>query len=62
VNEILPVEPMLAVRRLMRNILFFADDAKLVRMVFESACAFVATVPVFQLSFFPDRKVWELIG
>jgi hypothetical protein len=61
-NRITPVEPAEAVRRLMRNILFFAHDEELVRLVFQSACAFVATVPVFQLSFFPDQRVWELIG
>jgi len=61
-NQIVQIEPTQAVRRLMRNILFFAQDANLVRMVFESACAFVAAVPVFQLSFFPDQRVWELIG
>jgi len=61
-NRIEPVETADAIRRLMRNILFFADDAELVREVFESACAFVATVPVYQLSFFPDQRVWELIG
>lgn len=61
-NQIIPVEPADAIRRLMRNILFFAHDPELVRLVFQSACAFVATVPVFQLSFFPDRRVWKLIG
>ena len=61
-NRIVPVEPAAAVRRLMRNVLFFAHDAELVRLVFESVCAFVAAVPVFQLSFFPDQRVWELIG
>ena len=61
-NKIEPVEPSQAVRRLMRNVLFFAQDAKLVRSVFDSVCAFVAAVPIFQLSFFPDQKVWELIG
>ncbi len=61
-NRITPVEPAEAVRRLMRNILFFAHDPELVRMVFQSACAFVETVPVFQLLFFPDHRVWELIG
>lgn len=61
-NRIDLVPPAESVRRLMRNILFFADDARLVRQVFESACAFVATVPVYQLSFFPDQRVWELIG
>jgi hypothetical protein len=61
-NRIMRVEPAQAVRRLLRNILFFAHDTELVRMVFESACAFVAAVPVFQLSFYPDQRVWELIG
>ena len=37
-------------------------QAEMVRQVFESACAFVAAVPVFQLSFFPDQRVWDLIG
>ena len=61
-NRIEEIDPAVAVQRLLRNILFFAHDAKMVRQVFESACAFVATVPVFQLSFFPDQRVWELIG
>jgi hypothetical protein len=61
-NQIEKMEPAEAIRRLMRNILFFAHDPKLVRMVFESACAFVAAVPVYQLSFFPDERVWDLIG
>ena len=61
-NRIDPVEPAVAIRRLMRNVLFFAHDAELVRLVFESVCAFVATVPIYQLSFFPDQRVWELIG
>jgi len=61
-NRVTPVEPTEAVRRLMRNILFFAEDAALVNLIFQSACAFVATVPVFELSFFPDRRVWDLIG
>ena len=61
-NRIDPIDPAVAIRRLMRNVLFFAEDPSLVRMVFESVCAFVATVPVFQLSFYPDQRVWELIG
>jgi hypothetical protein len=61
-NRVSPIEPAEAVRRLMRNILFFADDAALVNLIFQSACAFVATVPVFELSFVPDRRVWDLIG
>ena len=61
-NRIVPIDPAQAIRRLMRNILFFAHDPELVRKVFESACNFVASVPVSQLSFFPDQRVWELIG
>lgn len=61
-NRVSAVDPAEAVRRLMRNILFFAHDPELVRLVFHSACAFVEAVPVFQLSFFPDHRVWELIG
>jgi hypothetical protein len=61
-NRIETVDPAEAVRRLLRNILFFAHDKELVRLVFESACAFVAAVPVFELSFFPDDRVWDLIG
>jgi hypothetical protein len=61
-NMIVSIDPAVAVRRLLRNILFFAHDPELVRLVFESACAFVAAVPVFQLSFYPDERVWDLIG
>jgi hypothetical protein len=61
-NKIESVNPAEAIRRLMRNILFFAHDPELVRLVFESACAFVAAVPVYRLSFFPDERVWDLIG
>lgn len=51
-----------ATRRLMRNILFFAEDAALVDKVFESACEFVERVPVQRLTFVPDSRVWEMIG
>jgi hypothetical protein len=61
-NRIDPVPPAQAIRRLMRNVLFFAHDDKLVQLVFESVCAFVAEVPILQLSFFPDPRVWDLIG
>jgi hypothetical protein len=61
-NSIRPVSQTEAIRRLMRNVLFFAHDAKLVQLVFEAVCAFVAEVPILQLSFFPDGRVWELIG
>jgi len=51
-----------AIQRVLRNILFFAHQPEFVRQVFDSACAFVTSVPVYQLSFFPDEHVWDLIG
>ena len=61
-NRIEVVDPAVAIQRILRNILFFAHQAELVRQVFEAACAFVAAAPVYELSFFPDQRVWELIG
>ena len=61
-NRIDDVEPHEAVRSLLRNILFFADDTELVRLVFQSACEFAGRVPVKRLTFTPDRRVWEIIG
>lgn len=48
-----------AVRRLMRNILFFAEDPKLVERILASACDFVDRVPVRRLTFYPDSRVWD---
>ncbi len=50
-----------AVRRLMRNILFFAEDRRLVEKLFASACDFVARVPIRRLTFYPDARVWDEI-
>ncbi len=55
--EELPGEEI--VRRLMRNILFFAEDRILIEKLFDTACDFVARVPVRQLTFYPDANVWE---
>jgi hypothetical protein len=60
-NRIQPVAPADAARRLLRNILFFAYDESLVQMVFQSALDFANTVPVHNLVFTPDNRVWELI-
>lgn len=60
-NRIDPIETPDALRMLLRNILFFADDAELVKMVFRSACDFLARVPAFRLTFYPDSRVWDLI-
>jgi hypothetical protein len=61
-NRIEPIETADALRMLLRNILFFADDASLIEMVFRSACEFLGRVPAFRLTFYPDERVWELIG
>ncbi len=50
-----------AVRRLMRNILFFAEDQGLVEKLFATACDFVARVPIRRLTFYPDGRVWDEI-
>jgi hypothetical protein len=60
-NRIDPIETSDALRMLLRNILFFADDSALVKMVFSSACEFLARVPAFRLTFYPDVRVWDLI-
>jgi len=60
-NRIEPLDATEAVRRLLRNILFFANDAKLVELIFQSACEFVSVVPVQRLIFVPDPRAWEII-
>ena len=50
-----------AVRRLMRNILFFAEDHGLMEKLLATACDFVARVPIRRLTFYPDSRVWELV-
>jgi hypothetical protein len=55
------VNPAEGIQRLLRNILFFAADPALVKLVFESACRFASAVPIRRLVFFPDQRVWELI-
>lgn len=60
-NLIEPIETADALRMLLRNILFFVDDTDLIQMVFRSACDFLARVPAFRLTFFPDERVWDLL-
>jgi hypothetical protein len=60
-NRIEPMSEGEAVRGLLRNILFFAQDEELVRMIFQSVCDFVRRVPVHRLVFAQDVRVWELI-
>jgi hypothetical protein len=60
-NSIGLVTPVEAMGSLMRNILFFTEDRESINLVFQAASAFVDTVPVRRLSFFPDQRVWDLI-
>jgi hypothetical protein len=60
-NVIEPVTPPQALRGLMESILFFAHDADLVNKVFDSALDLVSKVPVERLTFYPDKRVWDLI-
>jgi hypothetical protein len=48
-------------RRLLRNILFFAEDSELGNALLATACDFVTRVPVRRLTFYPDNKVWDHI-
>ena len=60
-NRVEPVSDAEAARELLQNILFFARDEELVRMIFQTVCDFVRRVPVRRLVFTPDARVWELI-
>jgi hypothetical protein len=60
-NRIESMDTAEAARRLLRNILFFAEDAELVKLIFRSACEFVDRVSVKRLTFVPDTRVWDLI-
>ncbi len=61
-NRIDPIAPAEAIRSLLANLLFFAEDEDLVQSIFHSAFDFVSRVPVSRLTFVPDARVWELIG
>ncbi len=61
-NRVEDVPPAEALSLLLRNILFFAEDSELANLVFQSACNFVETAKVRRLVFFPDQRVWDLIG
>jgi hypothetical protein len=60
-NRIESMEKSEGIRRLMRNILFFAEDSGLVKNIFQAACEFVERVQVKRLTFTPDSRVWGLI-
>ena len=61
-NHIERVPEVEAVRRLMRNTLFFAHEKCLVGEVFSTVCDLARHVPVYRLEFLPDSRVWEAIA
>jgi hypothetical protein len=60
-NRIESISPADALCTLMRNILFFTHDQRLVNQVFNSACKLIQQVNVRRLIFLPDSRVWEII-
>src|SRR5579872_240877 len=60
-NRVEEVEKTEAVRSLLSNILFFAEDQELEAKVFHSACQFADQVPVRRLIFVANKSVWEII-
>jgi hypothetical protein len=60
-NRIDPVKAAEAIQRILRNILFFANDPAMVKTLFDSAGTFVEQVPVRRLTFYPDHRVWDMI-
>ncbi|HVH70633.1 MAG TPA: hypothetical protein VNB49_05930 [Candidatus Dormibacteraeota bacterium] len=60
-NGLVQVGPAAALRALLRNILFLAQEPELVEQVFDSALHFVSGVPIRRMQFTPDARAWELI-
>jgi hypothetical protein len=60
-NRVSDVGKAEAARGILANMLFFAEDAELVRAVFLSALDLVEHVPVRRLTFRPEAAAWELI-
>jgi hypothetical protein len=60
-NRVALMTPADAVGALLESVLFFAEDAELVKLVFESVCDLVGRVPVYRLEFVPNKTVWDLV-
>jgi hypothetical protein len=60
-NRLVGVEPGVALAKLMRNILFLANDEDLVARVFQAAVEFVSLVPARSMQFTPDSSAWDLV-
>ncbi len=60
-NRVDELSSSTAVQRLMRNILFFADDPDLVKRLLDTACEFVTRIPTRRLTFYPDATAWDTV-
>ena len=60
-NRLVPIEKAEALRQLLTNVLFFADDPDMVRQVFDTAGELVGCTETFQLNFTQGGAAWELI-
>lgn len=60
-NRVSDMDKAEAARGILTSVLFFAEDAELVRAVFLSALDLVERVPVRRLTFLPETRAWELI-
>ena len=60
-NRIEPVGPTEAVQRLLRNILFFADDPELVKLVFSRRASFLVWFPCTQQYSSPTNVSQDII-
>jgi hypothetical protein len=61
-NRLEPLDEAEAVRTLMRNILFFAQDEATVESIFKSACTFAAQIPMYRMIFTRSTEAWDVIG
>ncbi len=50
-----------AVRSLMRNVLFFAEEPEWTARIFHGICDFAARVPGYRMIFRRQAEAWDLI-
>jgi hypothetical protein len=60
-NRVAELPASESVSRLLRNILFFAEDPELVEKLLDTAIDFASRVPIRRLTFYPDTKVWDTV-
>ena len=61
-NRLEPIgDPAEAVRSLMRNVLFFAEESEWTARIFHGICDFAARVPGYRMIFRRQAEAWDLI-